>query len=146
MQKLNEIQREILVGILLGDAHLEFQLGKWRLKIEQSDFHKIYAQHLFDIFANFIKTSQLRKREVRLGSKVHVNWCFQTIGMNSEEFFFFANQFYAPKKRVPPLIYELLTPRGLAYWYMDDGSIKSKQSKGVILNTQGTKLRCLYFM
>lgn len=30
---------------------------------------------------------------------------------------------------------ELLTPCVLAYWFMDDGSIKSKQSKGVIFNT-----------
>ena len=26
------------------------------------------------------------------------------------------------KKRVPPKIHELLTPRGLAYWFMDDGT------------------------
>ena len=38
---------------------------------------------------------------------------------------------------MPKLIHRWLTPRGLAHWYMDDGSIKSSQSKGVIFNTQG---------
>jgi hypothetical protein len=34
------------------------------------------------------------------------------------------------------LIRRWLTPKSLAYWYMDDGSFKSKSSKGTILNTQ----------
>ena len=133
-QKLTKVQREILVGILLGDAHLE---RPCRIKVEQGDKHKVYAQHLFDIFANFIQSSQLRKRVVSLGGAQRINWCFQT-GRHSC-FLFYAHQFYENKKRVPPLISRLLTPRGLAYWYMDDGSMKSKQSKGVIFNTQVLK-------
>src|SRR6202011_745695 len=44
--------------------------------------------------------------------------------------------FYADgRKHVPELVHHWLTPRGLSYWYMDDGSLKSSQSKGVILNT-----------
>jgi hypothetical protein len=132
-QKLTNTQREILVGILLGDAHLE---RPCRIKVEQGNGHKAYIQHLFDVFSNFTLAPQLRKRVVRLsGSRVHINWCFQTIRHPS--FLFYAHQFYDTKKRVPPIIHRLLTPRALAYWYMDDGSMKSKQSKGVILNTQG---------
>jgi len=131
-EKLTKKQREILVGILLGDAHLE---RPCRIKVEQGDRHKVYIQHLFDIFANFTAASSLRKRVVRLGGKVHIHWCFQT--RRHPSFLFYAHQFYDTKKRVPPLIHRLLTPRTLAYWYMDDGSLKSKQSKGVILNTQG---------
>lgn len=37
-------------------------------------------------------------------------------------------------KIVPLNIQELLTPRGLAYWIMDDGSL---QNKGLHLNTYG---------
>ena len=37
-------------------------------------------------------------------------------------------------KIVPSNIQNLLTPRGLAYWIMDDGSI---QNKGLHLNTYG---------
>ena len=64
------------------------------------------------------------------------SWVFQTV--SHEVFRFYAHQFYPEqKKRVPPLIHHWLTPRGLAYWFMDDGSQKSSQSKGVIFNTQG---------
>ena len=38
------------------------------------------------------------------------------------------------KKIVPSNINQLLTPRGLAYWVMDDGSL---QNKGLHLNTYG---------
>jgi len=34
------------------------------------------------------------------------------------------------------MIHRLLTPRALAYWYMDDGSIKSQHHKAVRFNTQ----------
>ena len=45
--------------------------------------------------------------------------------------------FYQNKtKRVPINIEELLTPLALSIWYMDDGSLKSHQSKGIFLNTQ----------
>jgi len=131
-QKLTKKQREVLVGILLGDAHLE---RPYRIVIEQGDKHKAYIEHLLGVFANFVGASPPRKREVRLGEKIHINWCFQT--RHHVSFLFYAQQFYHPRKRVPPIIHRLLTPRAIAYWYMDDGSIKSKQSKGVIFNTQG---------
>ena len=46
------------------------------------------------------------------------------------------------KKRVPGNIGELLTPRGLAYWYMDDGTTASTVTKSgtkrfYVISTQG---------
>ena len=53
----------------------------------------------------------------------------------------YAQAFYTDGvKHVPSCIGDTLTARGLAYWYMDDGSMKSKESKGVLLNTQGFSL------
>jgi hypothetical protein len=43
-------------------------------------------------------------------------------------------------KVVPDFIHRLLTPRALAYWYMDDGSVKRNKDGKIIscvLNTQG---------
>jgi hypothetical protein len=49
----------------------------------------------------------------------------------------YAKMFYQEKqKQVPLCIEELLSPLSIAIWYMDDGSIKSSQSKGVYFNTQ----------
>lgn len=110
-QKLSKKQREILVGILLGDAHLE---RPYRVVVEQGDKHKAYIEHLLGVFAPFVGTTQLRARKVRLASGpkgsfiVHTNWCFKT--RHARPFLFYAQQFYDPKKRVPPLIHRLLTP------------------------------------
>ena len=48
----------------------------------------------------------------------------------------YAQQFYQGKKKiVPKLISHWLTPLALAIWFMDDGSIKSKECQEKILNT-----------
>ena len=61
---------------------------------------------------------------------------FQTLSL--PWFYYYRSQFYDskvnPSKIVPSNIKDLLTPIGLAYWIMDDGSI---QNKGLHLNTYG---------
>ena len=49
--RLSDVQREILVGILLGDACLETQNAgrSYRLKIEQGIAHAAYVQHLYSV-------------------------------------------------------------------------------------------------
>jgi hypothetical protein len=130
--KLTDLQRETLIGLLLGDAHLETQnRGRtYRVKFEYSASHQEYANHLYEIFQEWIFTPPQRKVD-----DTHDNVWFQTVSHPS--FRFYAHQFYDGKKKVVPKnIHRLLTPRGISYWYMDDGSIKSRESKGVIFNTQ----------
>lgn len=139
--KLSDNQREILVGTLLGDAHLESRdAGRtYRIKIEQSERHKDYVEHLYREFAEWVRTPPQAKSKER-NRKGTVNWWFQTLSHSA--FRFYAQQFYRnDKKYVPKLIHRWLTPKALAYWFMDDGSIKSKQSKALVLNTQCFELR-----
>jgi hypothetical protein len=134
---LSQEQREILIGLLLGDACLETQNGgkTYRLKIEQSRSHQAYVDHLYERFADWVLTPP-RARQVVSAGRTSENIAFQTVSHSA--FRFYAHQFYAGrKKQVPKLIHRWLTPQGLAYWFMDDGSIKSSQSKAVIFNTQG---------
>lgn len=134
--KLSREQREVLVGILLGDACLETQnQGRtYRLKIEQSERHQAYVNHLYHLFEEWILTLPRRRSVVSRGHESW-NWVFQTVSHGA--FRFYAHQFYEDQRKcVPKLIHRWLTPRALAYWFMDDGSIKSRESKGVILNTQ----------
>ena len=154
--KLSLLQKEVLFGVILGDAHLETQNNRitYRVKFEQSIKHKAYIEHLYNIFKDYVKTSpQLKVVKYKTGNlscslshnlsgrnpkelyaKQTTNIRFATI--SSSTFTFFGKQFYKDKKKViPKLIHRWLTPRALAYWYMDDGSIKSTQSKGVLLNT-----------
>ncbi len=131
--KLSDIQRDVLVGILLGDAHLETQNNgrTYRVKFEYSLKHKAYAEHLYGLFQEWILTPPQRKSDA-----TRDNVWFQTV--SHPAFRFYAHQFVKDRRKcVPKLIHHFLTERGIAYWYMDDGSMKSKESKGVLFNTQG---------
>lgn len=139
-KKLTLLQKEILFGVILGDAHLETQNNRltYRVKFEQSIKHKPYIEHLYAIFKNYVKTPpQLKVVSYKNNqTKKSTNIRFATI--SSSTFTFFGKQFYKENKKViPKLIHRWLTPRALAYWYMDDGSMKSFKSKAVLLNTQG---------
>lgn len=135
--KLTGEQKEILFGILLGDAHLETQNQglTFRLKVEQSLKHQAYLNHLYGIFQNYVKTPPKKRIIEYTTGKQSTNVRFSTVA--TIKFRFFGKQFYKnTKKIIPKLIHRWLTPRALAYWFMDDGSMKSIHSKGVLLNTQ----------
>lgn len=78
-----------------------------------------------------------------MGNNV-VNWGFQTISheaLNSlAHLFLFLRPNYNVKGINENLILEHLTPRGLAYWFCDDGGKldynKNSKNKSVVLNTQ----------
>lgn len=133
---LNKLQREILAGLMLGDGHLETQNnGKtYRLKVEQSANKAEYVQWLYKNFENFVLNKPKIKERER-NEVVTKSIGFATLSHGS--FRFYAQQFYTDgKKIIPKVIGKLLTPIGLAVWFMDDGSIKSKFHKAKILNAQ----------
>ncbi len=135
---LTKVQREVLVGILLGDACLETLNGgrTYRLKVEQAARHEAYVQHLYAVFGAWVLSPPRPRISKASNDSECSSWVFNTVSHGA--FRFYAQQFYAgPKKCVPQLVHHWLTPRGLAYWFMDDGSMKSNQSKGVVFNTQG---------
>ena len=135
--KLSEDQKDILIGLLLGDACLETQnQGRtYRLRIEYSIKQQEYCWHIFELFKDWVLTPPNEKHK-RNGEHRSLNIAFNTLSHGA--FRFYAQQFYqSGKKVVPARIDKWLSPKALAYWYMDEGSIKSKESKGVILNTQG---------
>ena len=93
-------------------------------------------QHLYQLFLPWVLTPPRKRRSKASNGSWATSWLFSTV--SHEAFRFYAHQFYDDRtKRVPKLIHRWLMPRGLAYWFMDDGSMKSSQSKGVIFNTQG---------
>ena len=134
---MNEKQRSIMVGTLLGDGHLETQnQGRtYRLKIEHSIKQKDYTDFLYRNFKSWANDVPKEKKKVVRG-KIYTNYYFQT--RNVGEFRFYGQIFYDKngKKVIPDFIDKLLSPLALAVWFMDDGSAKSKQHKALILNTQ----------
>ena len=139
--KLNSIQEQVLVGILLGDGHLESKNRgmTYRLKIEHTEQQKAYVDWLHSHFIEWVAMpprSKTRRADFQRKSGEYNLYGFQTLSAGSLRFF--AHQFYdGAKKAVPTRVGRWLTPLALAVWYMDDGSIKSKDHRTFILNTQG---------
>jgi len=148
--KLTLLQKQVLVGILLGDAYLSTQdKGKtYRLHVYQSQKHEAYTFHLYTIFKEWVLTPPTKQNRIYktglLKNKQGFMISFKTI--SSPAFRFYAHNFYGEKigllsKKVPKILTRCLTACGLAYWFMDDASLKSKQTKAVYLNTQGFLLK-----
>ncbi len=135
--KLTELQKEVLTGTLLGDGCLETQNNgrTYRLKIEHSLQQKDYVDWKYKAFKDWVLTEP-KVREHSSYGLVRNNYRFSTISNGS--FRFYAQQFYKNgKKIIPKLISKLLTPLALAVWFMDDGSIKSKSHKALVIHSQG---------
>ena len=132
---LTKKQRDIIVGLLLGDGHLETQnSGKtYRLKVEHGALQRDYVEWLFGELREWIPAKEpymkLRKNGV-------VNYGFTTY--SHEALRFYGRQFYEGKKKViPALIERMLTPLGLAIWFMDDGSRKSARHRTYVIHSLG---------
>ena len=132
--KLNDLQRSILVGLILGDGHLEtFNDGRtYRLKIEHSVKQKEYLDWLYLKFKNL--TNQEPKLKLKSGRPLSYWFTTYSLGM----FRFYGQQFYAGRKKIiPKVIEKLLDPVALAIWFMDDGSLKSNHHKTYIIHSIG---------
>ena len=134
--KLTDQQGEILVGLLLGDGHLETQnQGRtFRLKVEHAISQKEYTDWLYGYFKNISLTKPQLKLQMVAG-KMREKYWFSTISTGTLRFY--GQLFYVNRKKVvPKMIAKLATPLSLAVWFMDDGSLKSKHHKARIINTQ----------
>ncbi|MCF7833677.1 MAG: hypothetical protein K9L98_00720 [Candidatus Pacebacteria bacterium] len=135
--KLTQKQKNILVGLILGDGHLEtLNKGRtYRLKVEHSPKQKDYFEWLYTNFKDWVnKVPELRTR-VSLGKSIGT-YSFNTY--SSGLLRFYGKQFYPNgKKIIPKIIDKIITPQSLAVWFMDDGSIKSKFHKTLLIHTHG---------
>ena len=136
--KLTWQQKEIIVGLMLGDGCLETQNeGRtYRLKVEQSLKHKEYVDWLYKNFKDFT-LSEPKINKKFLNGKIYWNYGFQTMSCGNLRFF--AHQFYnkdSRGKKIPKIIKRLLNCRAMAVWFMDDGQTKSKKHKTLLINTQ----------
>jgi hypothetical protein len=139
---LTKDQKETTIGLLLGDASLQSQnKGKtYRIKFEWGDRNKAYAMHVFQLFDEWILSQPHKKSRISPNGNIVINWGFQTI--SHEAFNHLADLFLKQKHKgiVENLILDHLTPRSLAFWFMDDGGKldynKNSKNYSVVLNTQ----------
>lgn len=129
---LNQHQKDLLIGTLLGDGNLQTATkGRtWRYRALQKLEHKEYLQHKYDIMEPFCKSPPILSETFDPRTKkTYERLSFNTIVSN--QFKHYGNLFYKLDnkghkmiKDVPDTIELFLTPRAIAYWYMDDGSLK----------------------
>lgn len=121
--KLETILQEIVIGKILGDASIR---KEGILNFTQSIKQKEYIEHCYNLFKNYTKSGiklNLNKRNNKINEILY----FETCAIFKEYLPFFYKQKEGSNARIkiiPSNIYELLTPRGLAYWIMDDGTYK----------------------
>lgn len=143
--KLSQRQKEIAVGVMLGDASLQTQdKGRtFRLKFQGSVKHSEYSKNLYKEFEDFCLSQPHTFDRVNENNNIVESWGFQTL--SHQEFDYIAKVFcnedkLGTKVIKPKLVEEFVTPTALAYWFMDDGSKMDhtiNEGKGIVLNTQG---------
>lgn len=135
-------QWEASIGLILGDASLNTQnKGKtYRMKFEWGDRSKLYLDHVYSLFDEWVISDPHKKVRLSPAGNEVINWGFQTI--SHEAFNKLAELFIIEGKKsiTTDLIKNHLTPRGLAFWFMDDGGKldynKNSKNNSVVLNTQ----------
>ncbi len=134
--KISTRARSIIIGVLLGDGHLEQSpSGKtFRLKVEHSIKQKSYVSWLYRELKSLIPGeiyTRIRNDRKYIG--------FRTSYLGSLRFY--GQQFYVDKKKIiPKLIHKMLNPIALAIWYLDDGSVKSSKHNTYIIHSLGFSL------
>lgn len=139
----------ILIGGMLGDfsisrSNLSPNTRKAALWIAQSkDKHSEYLYHLFDIFKNnnLLSSSTIAPSILETPANQMISRSIKKLYFvtpRTSEYYILYEKFYSEEgpKVVPKTIRQDLTPIALAYWYMDDGSIKDRKNRlSFILNT-----------
>jgi len=112
--------KDILVGILLGDAHIvrRSATANSRLVYAQTAVaHKEYFDYVLSFFISFCAKDYIPQNREMLDNrnkKLYKAISFTTMQLPC--FNVFRDLFYVSNvKKVPDNIYELLTPRGLAF-------------------------------
>jgi hypothetical protein len=139
---LTQEQDDILVGTLLGDASIfkgaknnpSYSPVKWEQKASQKD----YIFHLYNKFKTFITTPP-KIRTIKACSNIKERQSYLVTTFSHPLFSYYKDILYTMdtcnirRKIIPENIGDYLTPRALAYWYMDDGY---KDPYGFRISTQ----------
>nr|YP_665643.1 putative site-specific DNA endonuclease [Nephroselmis olivacea]AAF03170.1 putative site-specific DNA endonuclease [Nephroselmis olivacea] len=139
---LNDIQRECIIGTLLGDASIMKPLKNHynpNIKWEQGIQNRQYIDHIYEIMHPWVGSPPVIRNIQGGGVLDRQSVWFKTYQHPS--FRFYNQEFYMQdsdlenrrRKRIPRLLHRWLTPRVLAYWFMDDGNLTPH---GYVINTQ----------
>lgn len=134
-EEISSREKEIIIGTILGDAHIAMLKTAARLEITHSEKQKKYVLWKHAELRRFTRSNPrlVRIEDARYG-KTYRQWRFATSA--ADWWTLFHRIFYRNRvKIVPKNISRLLTsPLSLAVWFMDDGG-RRNDSYGLFLNT-----------
>ena len=121
---LNSLQRELIVGSLLGDAYLMPTTSGFCFRVNHGLHQREYVDWKFKLLAEFVRTPPRES-----GS------CYYFRTVTHPEFSDYREFFYSNSRKIVPmdLLNKQFTEFSLGVWLMDDGAVDRKQLR---LNTQ----------
>ncbi len=134
-EQFSAIQQEVLIGTILGDGRLESRSknGSARLRVHHAESQRDFLFWKYQVFQNLVTREPWQVTWIgkQTGNKYSA-WFFHTKTLSTLREL---HQLFYPagKKIIPINIEDLLTPRALAVWFMDDGCMTPSSA---ILNTQ----------
>nr|YP_009106640.1 putative site-specific DNA endonuclease [Dicloster acuatus]YP_009106655.1 putative site-specific DNA endonuclease [Dicloster acuatus]AIT95466.1 putative site-specific DNA endonuclease [Dicloster acuatus]AIT95469.1 putative site-specific DNA endonuclease [Dicloster acuatus] len=136
---LSDTQFQIAVGMICEDATMRRVSKEAFIKFEQGYKQKDFVFHLFDNFGGYTFVDSPKTRFDDKKKKIKSYW-FRTFSHKNftplfESFYKLRLDGKYRKTITPNLVFDLVTPRSLAYWIMSDGSLQN-DSKSMILHTQ----------
>lgn len=133
--KISSREKAIIIGTILGDAHLGQTKHGVRLEIGHSNHQKPYVFWKYRMLRSFVGAApHLIKINDARYQQTYRQWRFKT---RIHETFAQLHDIFYPqgKKIIPKFIDDLLdSPLSLAVWFMDDGG-RRNDSYGLFLNT-----------
>lgn len=121
---LNAIQKQLVVGSLLGDAYLMSTTAGYCYRVNHGLTQYAYVDWKYEMLKEYVRTKPRKSGKC---------YFFRTI--THPEFSHYRELFYPNGRKVVPveLLMNELTTFGLAVWMMDDGSADGRALR---LNTQ----------
>jgi superfamily II DNA or RNA helicase len=145
---LNDDQYQIVLGSFLGDGHIQqLKNGRYRLSMTHGKDQEFYCKWKAEIF-NINNVRYIEKN----GYSNKEAYTFST------KTFYLFNNLPKTKTSVPQWVLNELDERGLAIWFMDDGSINKKSfstristdsfdedsQKRIVLKLKSMNIDCKY--
>ncbi len=126
---LNQLQHEILTGLMLGDGFLDKEHKNARLRVERVNTDEEYLMYHKEIFKEFVTDKGVSQREHfdKRTNKIYYSTIFRT--KVSEEFTEYHNKWYKNKVKIVPKDL-VLTPTVIATWLADDGGVYPNYQNG----------------
>jgi len=120
---LSQREKNIIMGMILGDAHVRQLKKEARIEVAHSTSQKNYVLWKYENLKRWVISEPclIKTYDARF-DKTYTQWRFRT---KSHEVFSSLRKLFYPKgkKIIPKEIVNILkSPLSLAVWYMDDGT------------------------